>query len=167
MIPIENGKNNSVKPKVRRQPVIGTVKSSKFEGLRISITVELNASKKDNITIQPTVITCVLFGNIIPKKEKPNKLRINAVINKAMLPSTLRIVFVYLIFILCLPYFFPINEAIASDTVVISATLAKIGKGANINGTKQRTNGVDDTYVSNSSAIIDFLYQRIAHLGNK
>ena len=137
MIPIENGKNNSVKPKVRRQPVIGTVKSSKFEGLRISITVELNAIKKDNITIQPTVITCVLFGNIIPKKEKPNKLRINAVINKAMLPSTLRIVFVYLISILCFPYFCPIKDAAVSLIIITIMLLA--GKKKNL-GKKLKIN---------------------------
>lgn len=61
--PIDAGKRRTVNPNVKRQPVIGTVKSSMFEGLNISTIVELAAINKDSIAIQEYSICWILSGN--------------------------------------------------------------------------------------------------------
>ena len=74
---------------------MGTVKSSRLEGLSNSIIVEVNAIRKESTKIQGTVIVWILFGNHNPKKENPKKLSKNAEINNPKLPSNVLTVLVY------------------------------------------------------------------------
>ena len=94
VIPIAAGNKSTVIKNVKKQLVMGMMKSSRFDGETSSIKAELNARSNERASIQKKSIEWWFLGNHVPKNEKANKLRPNAVRNKARLPSKLLVVFV-------------------------------------------------------------------------